>query len=77
MTEVAGEAAHYLARLKFGEDIDAWAAIGATILREMVSKGDSERARLAEFTRSWQGRFDADRSIDAYLSIYKKIFGSI
>jgi glycosyltransferase involved in cell wall biosynthesis len=73
MTEVAGDAAYYLPRLQYGEDIDAWALRGASILKELLSQSAEERAKRSERGRAWANYFDANRSIEAYLAIYDTI----
>jgi glycosyltransferase involved in cell wall biosynthesis len=73
MTEVAGAAAFYLPRLQFGGDIDAWAAHGASVLREALREPANDRARRTEGGRMWAGRFDAARATEAYLAIYERV----
>jgi glycosyltransferase involved in cell wall biosynthesis len=73
MSEVAGDAAFYLPRLQYGEDIDIWGARGAAVLRDMLSESPENRMRRSERGRAWAKTFDTDRSIDAYLAIYHKI----
>jgi len=73
MSEVAGDAAFYLPRLQYGEDIDVWGANGAAVLNEMLSESPENRMRRSERGRAWAKTFNADRSIDSYLAIYHKI----
>jgi len=73
MNEVAGDAALYLPRLQYGEDVDAWAARGAQVLQQLLAEPDDERLRRSQRGRTWAKQFDADRSIDAYLKIYERI----
>jgi glycosyltransferase involved in cell wall biosynthesis len=73
MNEVAGDAAVYLPRLQYGEDIDAWASHGAAVLRELLSESADDRLRRTERGRVWANSFDADRSIQAYLAIYDRV----
>lgn len=73
MSEVAGDAAFYLPRLQYGEDIDIWGARGAAVLKEMLSESPENRMRRSERGRTWAKTFAADRAIDAYLAIYHKI----
>jgi glycosyltransferase involved in cell wall biosynthesis len=74
MSEVAGDAAVYLPRLQFGQDIDAWGAQGADILATLLSESAENQARRSERGRAWANNFNADRSIDAYLAIYRRVF---
>jgi glycosyltransferase involved in cell wall biosynthesis len=73
MSEVAGDAAFYLPRLQYGEDIDIWGARGAAVLKEVLLESAENRMRRSERGRAWAKTFDADRAIDAYLAIYHKI----
>ena len=73
MNEVAGDAALYLPRLRYGEDIDLWASRAASILLELLSEPAEERVRRSERGRAWAMNFDANRSIEAYLGIYHEI----
>jgi glycosyltransferase involved in cell wall biosynthesis len=73
MSEVAGDAAFYLPRLQYGEDIDIWGAHGAAVLKKMLSESAENRMLRSERGRTWAKTFDADRAIDAYLAIYHKI----
>jgi hypothetical protein len=73
MSEVAGDAALFLPRLKFGEDVDSWAANGASTLRGLLSESADDRMRRAECGRTWAKSFDADRAAEAYLEIYDRI----
>jgi len=73
MSEVAGDAAFYLPRLQYGEDIDAWGGHGAAVLKEMLSESPEDRMLRSERGRAWARTFDSGRAIDAYLAIYHKI----
>lgn len=75
MSEVAGDAAFYLPRLQYGEDVEAWASNGAAVLRELLSESANDRLRRTERGRVWANSFDADRSIQAYLAIYDRVLG--
>jgi glycosyltransferase involved in cell wall biosynthesis len=76
MSEVAGSTAFYLRRLQFGEDIDQWAELGASILRNLLAEPPDAKLARSERARIWTSQFDADRSIDLYLGIYNKILHS-
>jgi len=73
MNEVAGEAACYLPRLKSAADLDSWSSRGATVLRELLAESASDRARRKELGQAWVKRFDANKAIEGYLTIYKRI----
>jgi glycosyltransferase involved in cell wall biosynthesis len=74
MNEVAGGDAHYIPRLQFGENIDDWAAHGVLAIRDILAQGASTPAACSERANEWATRFSADKSIEAYLSIYERIF---
>ena len=73
MSEVAGDAAFYLPRLRYGEDVDAWASHGASVLRTLLSESADARLRRTERGRVWARAFDADGAIQAYLAIYDRV----
>ncbi len=73
MNEVGGDAALYISRLEYGENIDTWAALGADSLRTLLMEPEEERARRRERGIAWANQFDHDRSIDGYLAIYQRI----
>jgi len=76
MNEVAGSSAFYLRRLQFGEDIDQWAELGASKLRDLLAEPLDAKSARSLRARNWSNRFDAERSIDLYLDIYHKILNS-
>lgn len=73
MNEVAGTAARYLPRLKSTDDLHAWAAHGATVLRELLAEDAAERARRMQAGQAWARRFDGDKAIEGYLAIYTRV----
>lgn len=73
MTEAAGDAAVYLPRLQYGEDIDVWAANGAALLKGLLSESLENRAQRAKRGYARAKLFHSDGPIDAYLAIYHKI----
>jgi glycosyltransferase involved in cell wall biosynthesis len=75
MSEVAGEAAIYIPRLRFGEDLDSWASRGAAALISLLAESADARSRRVERGRIWASGFDLDRSTEAYLAIYGKVLG--
>jgi glycosyltransferase involved in cell wall biosynthesis len=77
MNEIGGHQAHYIPRLKFGEDMDEWAARCAPMVSKLVAESASaDPAKRADRAREWALRFEVDKAIDAYLAIYKNIFQS-
>jgi glycosyltransferase involved in cell wall biosynthesis len=73
MNEIAGAAAIYLPLLKAGENTVDWARTGAGALQTLLAESASERAQRKETARAWAGRFDAERAIEQYLAIYRRI----
>lgn len=73
MTEVGGDEAIYLPRLRIGDDIDAWALAGATVLRDVIRRPEAERRRAADAGRRRAARFAGAAAIDRYLSIYQRV----
>jgi hypothetical protein len=67
---VGGDAAVYVPRLQYGEDVDVWAAHAASVLQQLLNEPADERLRRTERGRHWAAGFDADKSIAAYLEIY-------
>ena len=76
MTEIGGDAAVYLPRLKFGEDLRAWSAHGAEVLRELLAASLQQKQERSERGRAWANNFDPEVSIQKYLAIYAKILAS-
>jgi glycosyltransferase involved in cell wall biosynthesis len=74
MNEVAGGAASYIPRLQSSADIDVWASLGASALKELLSLEPDERQKLVQRGCDWVKRFDAGTAIARYLEIYRKIF---
>jgi glycosyltransferase involved in cell wall biosynthesis len=73
MNEIGGPVARYLPRLRYGDDIEAWAIQGASVLIDLLSRPESERAAAAEQGLAWVARFSSERAIDRYLEIYRKV----
>jgi len=76
MTEVGGEAAHYLRRRRHDEDVSAWAMEGAALLGGMLAMPPSEREERQQVGLSWASRFQADKTIDTYLRVYEQVLAS-
>jgi len=75
MNEVAGDTAFYVPRLKFGEDMNGWAANAASVLEALLSESAADRRLRTERGRAWAARYDPDKSIGAYLEIYGRVVG--
>jgi glycosyltransferase involved in cell wall biosynthesis len=73
MNEVAGNAACYLPRLSSPAQIESWSARGAIALRELLSESAPAKAKRRELGLEWVKRFDANRAIEGYLSVYKAV----
>jgi len=76
MNEIGGDAAVYLPRLKMGDDLRAWSAHGAAVLRDLLSLPLEQQQQRFERGRAWANKFDPDVSIKEYLAIYDKILVS-
>jgi glycosyltransferase involved in cell wall biosynthesis len=73
MSEVGGDVATYLPRMRHTDDPHAWAADAARVLIEMLSQPASERERRVAAGVQWSQRFSADAAIDHYLSHYERV----
>lgn len=73
MNEVGGEAACYLPRLRVGDDRAEWGRHGAKVLSGLLAENPEQKARRRATGYAWVKRFDANRAIDGYLSIYQRI----
>jgi glycosyltransferase involved in cell wall biosynthesis len=74
MNEFASEGVSYLPRLQVGDNVDEWAARGAEAVRELIARPATDAGQRADLAHRWANRFDANKSIDAYLAIYTKVF---
>lgn len=75
MNEVAGDAARYIPRLSPTADLDAWAAHGARVLRELLALPPAARLEVVQRGYSWVKQFDSATAIARYLEIYQRILG--
>lgn len=73
MNEVGGPVAKYLPRLLAGDDVQAWAKNGATVLSELLNLDEVGRADVVAQGVAWTKRFDADAAIEGYLRIYRQV----
>jgi glycosyltransferase involved in cell wall biosynthesis len=73
MNEVAGKAARCLPRLRSPADLDAWAAQGAIVLEELLAESPADKLRRRELGLAWAQRFDANKAIDGYLAVYRRV----
>jgi glycosyltransferase involved in cell wall biosynthesis len=76
MNEVAGPAARYLARLSSPQNMDAWASHGAVVLQDLLAENPADKAERAQVGRNWASRFDANKAIEEYLVIYRRILAN-
>jgi len=76
MNEVAGDAAQYLPRLRSAAEVEAWASHGADVLQTLLDEDPVGRAKRVERGRVWAKRFDTDKAIDGYLSVYHRVMDS-
>ncbi len=74
MTEVGGEAARYIPRLKHDSDIGEWAARCSLELSALLALDGEERRELHEAGFGQATRFASDRAIEGYLSVYRRVF---
>lgn len=72
MNEVSGPAAHYLPRLKAGDDPQAWAAHAANVLEDLLDMNIDAAQALRKQCALWPARFDADAAIEGYLQVYQQ-----
>jgi glycosyltransferase involved in cell wall biosynthesis len=75
MTEVGGNVAFYLPRLRLGDEA-AWSEQGARTLKAVLGLSDAERAALMDRGLAWVRRFDAGAVIDAYERIYQQVLAA-
>ena len=76
MTEVGGDAAVYLPRLKHDDDVADWAQTGAQAMLQLLRSPQDVRRQRAEAGMAWARRFGADEAIDRYLDIYSRVLVS-
>jgi glycosyltransferase involved in cell wall biosynthesis len=73
MTEVGGEAAIYLPRLKIGDDLEKWASHGARQLQTVLAEDEESHVLRINKGMQWATKFSATTAISEYLSIYSAI----
>ena len=73
MTEVAGDAAFYIPRLRSEADLDAWTDDALKVLQRAVEENEAERRARVERGRIWVNKFNSKEAIDSYLGIYRSI----
>jgi glycosyltransferase involved in cell wall biosynthesis len=73
MTEVGGEHAHYLRRLRPGDPLNAWAVEGADVIQAILGRDPEERGDSARTGALWAERYRADVAIQGYLTVYQRI----
>ena len=73
MTEVGGGVVSYLPRLRHEDDIEAWAAHGASVLANVLGRDPEARAHVAAAGCARAALFSAETAIESYLSIYRQV----
>jgi glycosyltransferase involved in cell wall biosynthesis len=73
MNEIGGIHAHYIKRLKYGEDTDAWAVEGAELVRRLLQAPIMDFEKVSATARQIVAGFDAATAIDAYLKVYEGV----
>ncbi len=72
MTEVGGDAAYYIKRMKIGED-EEWALKGNAEVEKVLCLNEEDRARVIDQGLDNVRRFDSDFSLDKIEEIYLRI----
>ena len=72
MTEVGGDVARYVPRLRPSDDLRAWANEGAQVLIELLSLQGADRERVDSDGLAWSARsvLRVDRCVSAHLSAH-------
>lgn len=73
MNEVGGDVATYIPLLKLGDDCDDWARKSAEKLITLISMTPDARKSYAKSSVENVSKFNAKKTIDAYLSIYAQV----
>jgi len=76
MSEIAGPGAAYIPRLQLQDSLHAWADRGAVVLDRLLREQEPGGTGKPEQVAQWLQRFDANRTIDRYLMIYREILGA-
>lgn len=76
MNEVGGEAATYIPVLKLSDDCQYWARKSAEKLITLIKMKPEARKSYAKSCVENISKFDAKKTIDAYLSIYAQVLDS-
>lgn len=74
MTEVGGSVAYYLPKMDLG-DSELWAKTCAERLTFVLSRDDIERIATKNAGIEYVRKFDADKTMKSYFSIYNDILG--
>lgn len=77
MNEVGGPSASYLPLLGMQDDMQAWAANGAAVLKSLLLMPDAERQQRAVQGIAHAARFSADDAIEDYLKIYRQVLAKM
>ena len=73
MTEVGGTAAFYIPRRPLSDDVSAWAAMGAQVIRQVVELNPDQRTAAAAAGLANAQRFEASVALDRIEKIYHDI----
>ncbi len=76
MNEIAGSGAFYIPRLRIDDDIDAWGAKGAAVLDELLAETPTQLDERKRRGLEWAQRFNADKTIEGYIDIYKRVMAN-
>jgi glycosyltransferase involved in cell wall biosynthesis len=72
MTEVGGQAAHYLPRKQHDQTPEAWAKVSLPTLEAVLTQTPDQLAERRSQGVAWAQRFMADSAIDSYLQTYEE-----
>ena len=73
MTEVGGEPACYIPVMPDGDGMEAWASAAAQTLVSLLNEDDQRRAGRRAAGLEHVRQFSADKAIDAYEDLYRKV----
>ena len=77
MNEIAGPDAFYLPRLQLDDDLDAWAAMAAAVLDGLLAETPAQSHERKQRGFEWAQRFNADKTIEGYIEIYKRVLANV
>jgi glycosyltransferase involved in cell wall biosynthesis len=77
MNKIGGSVCGYLPLLRAGDDFQAWCALGAQAVVDMLSIDVATREQRSRQCRSWAAHFQGDGAIDAYLRHYSEALAPV